>query len=241
VSDEAATSTNAIATTEPPALLEARSLRCGYGSVAVVRDLDLTVRSGEVVLVMGANGAGKTTTLLTLAGILRPLAGEVRFDGREAHGSVHRRVRAGLALVPEERSVFSKLSVRDNLRLARGSRRLVSETFPELERLASRRAGLLSGGEQQMLTVARALSKRPKLLLADELSFGLAPLIVRRLLQVLRSAADDGAGVLLVEQHARQALAIADRAYVMRHGQIVLEGSAEEVAGRFDSVRESYL
>jgi branched-chain amino acid transport system ATP-binding protein len=209
--------------------------------LAVVRGLDLQVAAGELVLVMGANGAGKTTTLLTLAGTLRPVGGEVLLDGRPARGSPHRRVRRGLAFVAEERSIFSRLSVADNLRLARGSRSFALELFPELRTLLRRRAGLLSGGEQQMLTVARALSRRPRLLLADELSFGLAPMVVRRLLRVLREAADEGTGVLLVEQHARQALAVADRAYVMRHGEVVLTGNAAEVAEHFDAVRDSYL
>jgi len=206
-----------------------------------VRDLDLEVHAGELVVLLGANGAGKTTTLKTLAGVLRPLGGEVLMAGRSAHGPLHRRVRGGLAYVPEERAVFGGLSVHDNLRLARGSRRAAIELFPELRQLDRRRAGLLSGGEQQMLTVARALSRAPRLLLADELSFGLAPLVVRRLLQVLRESADAGAGVLLVEQHAHQALAVADRAYVMRRGTVVLAGSAAEVADRVDSLRESYL
>ena len=224
-----------------PLLIEARGLRCGYGSAAVVRDLDLEVAPGELVVILGANGAGKTTTLKTLAGILRPLGGELAIGGRSARGSLQRRVRAGLAYVPEERAVFAGLSVHDNMRLARGSRHIAKELFPELDRLDRRRAGLLSGGEQQMLTVARALARQPRLLLADELSFGLAPLLVRRLLQVLRDTADSGTGVLLVEQHALQALAVADRAYVMRRGSVVLSGAATDVAARFDSVRDSYL
>jgi branched-chain amino acid transport system ATP-binding protein len=146
-----------------------------------------------------------------------------------------------MAYIPEERAVFAGLTVRDNLRLARGERDTASRLFPELGPLHRRRAGSLSGGEQQMLTVARALCRRPTLVLADELSFGLAPLVVRRLLRVLREAADAGAGVLLVEQHVHQALALADRAYVMRRGSIAAAGTGREVASRYDSLRDSYL
>jgi branched-chain amino acid transport system ATP-binding protein len=219
-------------------LLEALGLSAGYHGHAIVHDLDLTVGAGEVVALLGANGAGKTTTLLTLAGELPPLGGEIRCDGKRTTFSLHTRAREGLGFVTEERSVFMSLSVRDNLRVGRGDTDQALELFPELRALLNRRAGLLSGGEQQMLTLARALARNPRLLLADELSLGLAPQVVQRLLQAVRRAADGGIGVLLVEQHVKQALKIADRVCVMRRGELVLEGTAAEVAPR---LQQAYL
>jgi branched-chain amino acid transport system ATP-binding protein len=214
-------------------------LAAGYAGHPIVSDLNLQVARGDVVALLGANGAGKTTALLTLAGHLPPLAGEVHFDGHHVTASLHWRARAGLAYVPEGRSVFRRLSTAQNLRVARGDPAIALELFPELRPLLKRPAGLLSGGEQQMLTLGRALSRLPKLLLADELSLGLAPLLVERLLAAVREVADKaGTGVLLVEQHAQRALAYADRAYVMRRGAVVLSGSADEVAPRLE---EAYL
>ncbi len=205
-------------------LIEARSLAAGYDGVPAVHDLDLYVDAGEIVALLGPNGAGKTTTMLTLAGEIPPLAGEVRFEGTPTTAPLHRRAKRGLAIVTEERSVFMDLSTAANLRLGRGETARALELFPELDELLGRRAGLLSGGEQQILTLARALAGEPKLLLADELSLGLAPLIVERILRAVREAADRNVGVLLVEQHAVQALRLADRAYVLRRGRIELEG-----------------
>ncbi|HYF44934.1 MAG TPA: ATP-binding cassette domain-containing protein, partial [Acidimicrobiales bacterium] len=202
-------------------LIEAKGLSAGYGRMAVVRDVDLRVDEGEVVALIGANGAGKTTTLLTLAGELPPLAGEVHFLGAPTRAPMHARCRNGLGYVTEERSVIMDMSVADNLKLADVPQSVAIEDFPALEPIMSRRAGLCSGGEQQMLSLARALGRRPKVLLADELSLGLAPLIVSRLLQAVRTAADEqGVGVLLVEQHVRQALKVADRVHVMERGRI---------------------
>lgn len=224
------------------ALIEARNVSVGYGNRAVVRELDLEVAAGEVVVLLGANGAGKTTTMLTLAGDLAPLAGELHVDGHRSRNPLHRRAREGLSFVTEERSVFMRMSTADNLRVGKCDRGRALELFPELEPLLSRMAGLLSGGEQQILTLARALARRPRLLLADELSLGLAPLIVTRLLHAVRRAAtEDGVGVVLVEQHVGQALEIADRAYVMSRGRIVLSGPAAEVAGRLHEVQDAYL
>jgi branched-chain amino acid transport system ATP-binding protein len=219
-------------------LLQATGLSAGYHGHPVVRDLDLEVSAGEVVALLGSNGAGKTTTLLTLAGELKPLAGDVFLDGQKTSVPLHRRARHGLGFVTEERSVFMSLSTEQNLRLGRGDTQQALDLFPELQPLLKRRAGLLSGGEQQMLTLARALARGPRLLLADELSLGLGPMIVQRLLQAVRKAADNGVGVLLVEQHVRQALSIADRVYVMRRGAIVLQGPAREVAPHLE---EAYL
>lgn len=224
------------------ALLTASGLTAGYFGRPVVTDLDLTVEAGEVCALFGPNGAGKSTTLLALVGELPLLGGEVRLDGRPVTVPLHRRARNGLAFVSEERAIVRGLSVRDNLRVARADSALALGLFPELEPLLARRAGLLSGGEQQMLALARALGRRPRLLVVDELSLGLAPIVVQRLLAVLsRAARDDGVGVLLVEQHIRQALAIADRALVLRRGRVVLHGLASELAGRLDDIERAYL
>ena len=223
-------------------LIETRKLSAGYGGVPAVHDLDLSVSPGEIVALLGPNGAGKTTTLLTLAGELRPIDGEVLFEGTPTKAPLHRRAKRGVALVTEERSVFMGLTTAANLRLGQGDPAKALELFPELEKLMRRRAGLLSGGEQQILTLARALAAEPKLLLADELSLGLAPLVVQRLLRSVRTAVDErGLGVLLVEQHALQALKLADRAYVLRRGRVVLEGPAAELLDRLGEIEESYL
>ena len=236
-------------------LLELRSLRAGYEGIAVVHDLDLTVAAGEVVVLLGANGAGKSTTLLTVSGLLAPLAGEVRFDGepitrgrRRGGAAAAALARRGLRHVPEDRGLFVDLTVAEHLRLARRRGTTDAEVdatldrFPELRRLSGRRAGLLSGGEQQMLALARALVPGPRVLLVDELSLGLAPMVVARLLPVLREIADDqGVGMLVVEQHVALALAVADRAYVLQRGRVVVSGPASDVAGRLDDVTAGYL
>ena len=238
--------------TAPP--LEVRGLTAGYDGVAVVHGLDLTVASGEVVALLGPNGAGKSTALLTISGLLAPLEGEVRVAGRRVGG--RRRATAAaaalnrdglLALVPEDRGLFFGLTVAEHLRLARrrndaGCVDAVLDRIPELGGLLDRRAGLLSGGEQQMLAVARALVGRPRLLLVDELSLGLAPVVVQRLLPVLRDAADEtGCGVLLVEQHVALALSVADRGCLLQRGRIAVEGSATQLADRRIDIEASYF
>ena len=232
-------------------LLEVSNLSSGYGGVAVIRDVNLHVGPGEVVALLGPNGAGKTTTLLTTSGLLKPLVGNVEVLGSETNfGAPHRTARRGLAHVPEDRSLFFGLTVQENLRLGlRGKRSeqqagydAALELLPALRPLMNRRAGLLSGGEQQMLAMARALVSNPKMLLVDEMSLGLAPIIVERLLPIVRDIADEtGAGVLIVEQHVHLALEVADRGYVMSSGEIVLEGTASELMERQDLLEASYL
>lgn len=223
-------------------LIEAKSMSAGYLGQPVVRGVDLQVHEGQVVTLLGPNGAGKTTTLLTLAGELAPLEGSVEFYGRPAPHGLHRRAGSGMSFVTEERSVFMELTVEENLRVGRCDMDEVLRLFPELKVLIKRRAGLLSGGEQQMLTLGRSLARKPKVLLIDELSLGLAPLVVTRLLTAVREAADQsGIGILLIEQHVDQAMKIADHVYVMERGRIVLEGPAAEVATRVQEIEVSYL
>ena len=206
--------------------------------------------AGEVVALLGPNGAGKTTTLETIAGLHRPISGTVELSGEGIGGKpAHILARRGVALVPEGRALFPGLTVHEHLRLAgrrgRGSARPedeLLEMLPELRKCLGRKAGLLSGGEQQMLAVGRALVTRPRLLLVDEMSLGLAPVIVERLLPILRRAADElGASVLFVEQHVALALEISDRAYILTHGRIQLEGAAAELRGRRELLAASYL
>jgi branched-chain amino acid transport system ATP-binding protein len=225
----------------PEVILRTEALSAGYGTVPVIRDINLSVSVGEVVVLLGANGAGKSTTLRAVAGLLPSLTGRVHFAGASAAQPLCRRSRAGLAYVPEERGIFSRLTALENLRLGRGTVDAAVTLMPELKPLLSRRAGLLSGGEQQMLALARALAGEPKLLVCDELSLGLAPLIVERLLAALRDASASGVAVLLVEQKARAALAVADRAYVLSRGSVVLSGTAGELLSRFSEVEAHYL
>jgi branched-chain amino acid transport system ATP-binding protein len=213
-------------------LLAANQLAVGYFEHPVVRDLSFDVCPGEVVALLGANRSGKTTTLLGLAGEIRPMAGEVIWLGEPVGKRVplHNRARHGLGYVTDERSVFMKLTVAENLKVGRCDQDWALELFPELRQLMKRRAGLLSGGEQQMLGLGRALARHPKVLLVDEMSLGLAPIIVSRLLHALRQAADQQAvGVVLVEQHVQQALNISDRVCVIAGGRMTLQGTVQNV------------
>jgi len=221
-------------------VLECRGLCAGYGNVTVVRDLDLHVEAGEIVALLGRNGAGKTTSLLTLAGAMKPVAGEVRFLGAADRSSLAARSRRGLGLMTDDRSVFFGLTVRENLRLARGNDTMLT-LFPELERHLDKPAGLLSGGEQQMLGLAAVLSREPKLLLVDELSFGLAPRIVQRLMTALRDTADRGTAVVLVEQFARLVLDVADRAYLLVNGRVESERTTAELRADIGELERVYL
>jgi len=228
-------------------VLDIRGLDAGYGHLQVVRQLSLHVDEGEIVALLGPNGAGKTTTLLTVSGLLAPLAGEIDVLGAPVGSrSPQALARAGCAHVPEGRALFGGLTARQNVALAAGRDRPAATQalayFPDLEPHLGRRAGLLSGGQQQMLALARALASRPKLLLVDEMSLGLAPIIVENLLPILRRIADDtGCGVVLVEQHVHLALEVADRACVLAHGDVVAAGTAAELRQQPELVASGYL
>jgi branched-chain amino acid transport system ATP-binding protein len=231
------------------AALRCTSLTSGYAGVPVVRGLDLEVAPGEVVALLGPNGAGKTTTLLTLSGVLAPIDGTVDVLGKGVPaGRPHLVARRGVALVPDDRSLFFGLTSLENLKLGMGRKSggvdldTVLGYFPALEPKLSTRAGLLSGGEQQMLAIARAITGRPKVLMVDEMSLGLAPVIVKGMLPVIRKiSADFETAVLLVEQHVDLALQVADRAYVLNHGDVVAAGKASDLARDRDLLQASYL
>jgi branched-chain amino acid transport system ATP-binding protein len=223
------------------------SLSAGYDAAAVVRDLDLHVDSGEVVALLGPNGAGKTTTLRAISGLIRPMSGTISIDGEDiAKRSPATRARLGIAHVPEGRGVFFGLTVAEHFRLGARNEHLDAsiayEYFPALAELRERRAGLLSGGEQQMLALGRALARKPRLMLLDELSLGLAPVIVERLLPVVSTyARESGCAVLLVEQHIHIALAVASRAYVLSHGELVVHESADKLRADHQLILSGYL
>jgi branched-chain amino acid transport system ATP-binding protein len=217
------------------AVLEIDDLSAGYAGAEVIRHINMKVDSGEVVALFGPNGAGKTTTLRVVSGIIKATRGGVRYNGGDLAGSSPtKRARSGIAHVPEGRGIFYGLTVAEHIRIGYRGEKLdpatVYDYFPALAELKDRPAGLLSGGEQQMLAVGRALARHPKLLLLDELSLGLAPLIVERLLPVVAAfAKQSGCGVLLVEQHVQLATEIADRCYVLSHGDIVLHETGDKL------------
>jgi branched-chain amino acid transport system ATP-binding protein len=232
-------------------LLELSGLEVAYGGIRAVKGIDLSVAQGELVCLIGANGAGKTTTLKAICGLVPARGGSVRYDGREITGTPSfRLVERGLAMVPEGRGVFRQLTVQENLAMGAfvrkdrpAVRRDLERVFALFPRLAERRdqsGGTLSGGEQQMLAIGRALMSRPKLLLLDEPSMGLAPLLVQKIFETVRAVSVEGVTILLIEQNARLALEIANRAYVMESGMITLSGPAAEVLADA-KVREAYL
>lgn len=234
------------------ALLEVNDLHVFYGNIEALKGVSLQAEAGEVVAILGGNGAGKTTTLRTISGLLRPRRGTVTFNGKNLVGlSAHNIVGLGLSHVPEGRRIFNVLTVEENLNLGgyliRSNGQLVKErkaaVYALFPRLAERRmqlAGTLSGGEQQMLAIGRAMMSEPKVLMLDEPSLGLAPILAKSVLRTVREIAERGTTVLLVEQNARQALAIARRAYVIEVGRIVLEGQASELA-KDERVQKAYL
>lgn len=225
-------------------MLELEGLTTRYGSITAIRDVELHVGAGEVVGLIGPNGAGKTTTLATVAGLLQPAAGRVRFDGVDVTGwSPDRMLRAGLALVPEHRRIFTDLTVAENLQVAgvtvsaADRRRLleaVAERFPVLKDKWTTRAGFLSGGEAQQLAIARALMSEPRMICMDEPSLGLAPTLVDAVFELIAELRRQGRTLLVVEQNARRMLEVADRAYVMRTGEVAASGPAAELARRED-------
>jgi branched-chain amino acid transport system ATP-binding protein len=229
-------------------LLQVNSLTTGHNGVAVVHDVNLMVESGEVVALLGANGAGKTTLLHTIAGLLPAINGTVFFNDRPVTGlSTHQIVRQGLSLLPENRGIFYQLTVAENLRLYKrqgGAVKVeeVFEYFPALKPLVERKAGLLSGGEQQMLSLGCRFIADPKLMLIDEMSLGLAPIIFQRMLPVLTQfAADRGVGVLLVEQHVHVALKSASRAYVLNRGELTFSGTAHDLQNQRQFLESNYM
>ncbi len=232
-------------------LLDVKNLKVAYGGIVAVRGIDLEVAAGELVALIGANGAGKTTTLKALAGMLRPSGGSVHYDGASiTHEPTHRLVRRGIALVPEGRGVFARLTVEENLGMGayirndrqevRADLERIYALFPRLKERRAQTAGTLSGGEQQMVAIGRAMMSRPKLLLLDEPSMGLAPLMVQKIFEVIASISAQGVTILLVEQNARLALQAAARGYVMESGAITLTDAASTLL-ESEQVRQAYL
>ncbi len=228
-------------------LLEIDSIDCFYGDFQALFDVSITVDEGETVAIIGANGAGKSTLLGAVAGTLRPSSGEVSFDGRQiGRLPAHRRVQAGISLVPEGRRIFPSLTVEENLRIGAHPRRrgpwsleAVYGLFPALAALSSRWGGTLSGGEQQMCAIGRALMGNPRLILLDELSLGLAPMIIRTIYETVASISHEGTTVVLVEQDIGQALAAADRAYCLLEGRVSLHSATSELTR--ERVVEAYF
>jgi len=231
-------------------MLDVRGLRAGYGAIEVLRGVDLAVSAGEIVALLGSNGAGKSTLNNNVSGLYRPFAGSIRFDGQDIAGAPSTRiVEAGLVQVPEGRRVFPNLTVRDNLELgsyrrgkparARNLERVLA-TFPRLSERLAQPAGTLSGGEQQMLAIGRGLMGEPRLLILDEPSLGLSPLLVEEMFALIGRLNAEGLAILLVEQNVVQSLAIAHRAYVLENGRIALSGKAAELA-EHPELRKSYL
>ncbi|MFF3766724.1 ABC transporter ATP-binding protein [Streptomyces sp. NPDC001922] len=233
------------------ALLEVEDLRVAYGKIEAVKGISFSVDAGQVVTLIGTNGAGKTTTLRTLSGLLKPLGGSIRFDGRPLSGvPAHKIVALGLAHSPEGRHIFPRLTIAENLQLGAFLRkdtdgiakdiRKAYDLFPILGERRSQAAGTLSGGEQQMLAMGRALMCRPKLLMLDEPSMGLSPIMMQKIMETIAELKSQGTTILLVEQNAQAALSLADQGHVMEIGKIVLSGSGESLL-HDESVRKAYL
>ena len=233
------------------AMLEVKNLEVCYGMIAAIKGISFEVSEGEVIALIGANGAGKTTTLQTITGMQKPAAGEILFEGTDITKLPgHKIVSMGLSHVPEGRRVFAELSVYENLKLGaytRKNKKEIAETlervyrsFPRLKERKNQLAGTLSGGEQQMLAMGRALMSKPKMILMDEPSMGLSPIFVDEIFHIIREISEGGTTVLLVEQNAKKALAIAHRAYLLETGRIVLSGAAGELLDN-DSVKKAYL
>lgn len=232
-------------------MLTIKNLNVYYGAIHAVKDLNMEVGDGEIVTLIGSNGAGKSTTLHTISGLIKPKTGSILYKGEEIVGiPAHKLVGRGLVQVPEGRHVFAEMTVMENLDMgaylrtdkdgiARDKER-VFEKFPRLKERVSQTAGTLSGGEQQMLAMGRALMSRPQLLILDEHSMGLAPLLVREIFSIIKEINSEGTTVLLVEQNANMALSIADRAYVLETGRVVLSGTAAELAAS-EAVQKAYL
>src|SRR5215218_3352109 len=232
-------------------MLTIENISVNYGAIEALTDISLHVGQGEVVTLIGANGAGKTTTLRTITGLLEPTEGRILFEGQEISGRpTHQLVARGISMSPEGRGVFANLTVRENLQMGAYLKKNKAEIaadlergfrmFPRLKERESQKAGTLSGGEQQMLAMARALMSRPRLLLLDEPSLGLAPLVVHTIFQAIEQIRNEGATILLVEQNANAALHHSDRAYVLETGRIVMEGNSKELA-QDPRVKEAYL
>lgn len=233
------------------AMLEVKDLEVYYGVIQAIKGISFEVNKGEVIALIGANGAGKTTTLHTVTGLLSPKKGHVIFEGKDiTKVPAHKIVSMGMAHVPEGRRVFAELSVYENLKMGAYTRKDKNEIeeslanvykrFPRLEERKNQMAGTLSGGEQQMLAMGRALMSKPKIILMDEPSMGLSPILVNEIFDIIRAVSESGTTVLLVEQNAKKALAIADRAYVLETGKIVLEGNAKNLL-EDDSIKKAYL
>ncbi|MHB8533876.1 MAG: ABC transporter ATP-binding protein [Sulfuricaulis sp.] len=231
--------------------LETRGLEVAYGGIRAVKGVDLTVQSGELVCLIGANGAGKTTTLKSLCGMLAPNQGEILYEGKSIAGKPsYELVRRGISLVPEGRGIFGRLTVEENLKIGAYVRhdragidadmQRLYGLFPRLSERRVQQAGTLSGGEQQMLAIGRALMSRPRLLLLDEPSMGLAPMLVQKIFETIRRIAEEGVTLLLVEQNAKLALEVSHRGYVMESGKIILAGPARELLGN-PKVQQAYL
>ena len=232
-------------------ILHVEDLNVYYGSIHAVKGISFDVEEGEIVTLIGANGAGKSTTLNTVAGLLKPREGKIEFEGKSLLGiPPHKIVSRGMALCPEGRRVFLQMSVRDNLEMGAFTRtdsaevadslEMVFDRFPRLKEREGQSAGTLSGGEQQMLAMGRALMSKPRLLMLDEPSMGLAPILVQEIFNIIKSLHDTGTTVLLVEQNARMALSIADRAYVLETGHVSMSGDAADLAND-ERVKQAYL